>query len=77
MLGKRKYLSLRKANKQPAFGNSKLPNFVSYKVLSKKFEIIDIGKLNKINGQDKIGLFRPPPECKLHLALFYMKINVF
>ena len=36
VLRKRKYDNLRKANKQPAFGNSKLPNFVSYKVLSKK-----------------------------------------
>ena len=35
VLGKRKYLSLRKANKQPAFGNSKLSNFVSYNVYSK------------------------------------------
>ena len=77
MLGKRKYLSLRKANKQPAFRNSKLPNFVSYKVLSKEIESIDIGKLNKINGQEKIGLFRPPAEYILHLASFYMKVNVF
>ena len=77
MLGKRKYLSLIKADKQPAFGNSKSPNFVSYKVLSKEIESIDIGKLNKINGQEKIGLFRPPAEYILHLASFYMKINVF
>ena len=77
VLGKRKYLSLRQANKQPAFGNSKLPNFVSYKVLSKEIESIDIGKLNKINGQEKIGLFRPPAEYILHLASFYMKVNVF
>ena len=49
VLGKRKYLSLRKANKQPAFGNSKLTNFVSYKILSKEIDRIDIGKLNKIN----------------------------
>ena len=77
VLGKRKYLSLRQANKQSAFGNSKLPNFVSYKVLSKEIESIDIGKLNKINGQEKIGLFRPPAEYILHLASFYMKVNVF
>ena len=48
MLGERKYRSLRKANKQPAFGNSKLPNFVSCKVLSKEIESIDVGKLSKI-----------------------------
>ena len=70
-------LILRKANKQPAFGNSKLPNFVSYKVLSKEIESIDIGKLNKINAQEKIGLFRPPTEYILHVPSFYVKVNVF
>ena len=50
-----KYLSLKKAKKQPAFRNSKLQKFVSYKILSKEIENIDIGKLKKINGQEKIG----------------------
>ena len=50
VVGKRKYLSLREANKQPTFGNAKLLNFVSYKVLRKEIESFDIGKLNKING---------------------------
>ena len=50
-----KYLSLRKAKKQPAFRNSKLQKFVTYKILSKETENIDIGKLKKINGQEKIG----------------------
>ena len=45
--------------------------------MSKEIESIDIGKLNKINGQEKIGLFRPPAEYILHLASFYMKVNVF
>ena len=75
MLGKRKYLSLRKANKQSVFRNLKLPNFVSDKVLSKEIESIGIGKLNKINEQEKIGSFRPPAEYILHLASFYMKVN--
>ena len=43
----------------------------------KKNGIIDIGKLNKINGQEKIGLLRPPAEYILHLASFYMTVNVF
>ena len=63
-----KWLSLRKANKQPAFENSKLPNFVWYKVSSKEIANIDIGYLNKINGQEKIGLFSTPTEYILHLA---------
>ena len=45
--------------------------------MSKEIESIDICKLNKINGQEKIGLFRPPSEYILHLASFYLKVNVF
>ena len=45
--------------------------------MPKEIESIDIGKLNEINAQKKIGLFRSPAEYILHLALFYMKVNVF
>ena len=81
VLGKRKYLSLRKANKQGTLGNSKLPNFVSYNVLSKEIGSIDIGKLCEINEhlgikQEKVGLFRPPAEYILHLASFYLKVDL-
>ena len=44
--------------------------------MSKEIESIDIGKLNKINGLEKIGLFRPPAKYILHLASFYMEVNV-
>ena len=81
VLGKRKYLSLRKANKQAILGNSKFPNFFSYHVLSKEIGSIDIGELCKINEhvgikQEKVGLFRPPAEYILHLASFYLKVDL-
>ena len=81
VLGKRKYLSLRKANKQGTLENSKLPNFVSYNVLSKEIGSIDIGKLCEINEhlgikQEKVGLLRPPAEYILHLASFYLKVDL-
>ena len=60
MLGKRKYHSLGETIKQATLGNSKLPNFVSYNVLSKENESIDIAKICELNKhlgikQEKVG----------------------
>ena len=44
VMGKPKYISLRKANKSPNF-----PNYVPYEDLSKHTRSIDIGRLHKIN----------------------------
>ena len=41
---KRKYVSLRKANKSPNF-----PNYVPYEDLSKHIRSIDIDRVHKIN----------------------------
>lgn len=81
MLAKRSYLSLRKANKQETLGNSKLPNFVSYKVLSRYIGSIDIGKLCQINEhfgikQEKVGLLSSAAEYILHLASYYLKVDL-
>ena len=79
VMGKRKYLSLRKACKNP-----KIPNYVSYKVLSQKIRDIDIGTVSDINevlsyGLDENelgeGLFRNLAEYSLRLAKFYIKAN--
>ena len=50
VLGKRKYLSLCKANKQAKFDNTHITNFVSYKTLANRINNIDIGELNDISG---------------------------
>lgn len=62
MLAKRSYLSLRKANKQETLGNSKLPNFVSYKHFGIK--------------QEKVGLLSSAAEYILHLASYYLKVDL-
>ena len=80
VLGKRKYLSLRKANQQATFENLKITNFVSYKLLVKEIQNIDIGKLHDIselfhNMKSLNGMYRLPAEFILYLAKFYLKIN--
>ena len=81
VFGKRKYLSIRKANKQATLEIWKLPNFVSYNVFSKTIVSIDIGKLYKIIKplgikQEKVGLSGPLAEYILHLASFYLKVEL-
>lgn len=48
VLGKRKYLPLRKASTQATFENSKITDLVSHKLLAKEIENINIGKLHDI-----------------------------
>ena len=77
VLEKRNYLSL----KQATLGNSKLPNFVLYKMLFKEIGSIDIGKLCKINEhlgikQEKVGLGHQQNISFTHLASFYLIVNL-
>ena len=44
LLGKRKYLSLHKANRQSTFENMQVANFISYKKLSKQINNLDFGE---------------------------------
>ena len=78
-MGKRKYISLRKANKSPSF-----PNYVPYADLSKHIRSIDICKLHNINPSLSYnlpkteigeGMYRELPEFALRLARFYLIVN--
>ena len=50
VLGKRKYLSLCKANKQAKLDNTHITNFFSYKTLANRINNVDTGELNDIQG---------------------------
>ena len=66
VLGERKYLSLRKANRQSTFENMQIAKFISYKKLSKQInnvdtgELIDISTLSTNSRQQVCGNYRPP-----------------
>ena len=80
VLGKRKYFSLRKANKQAKFDNTHITNFVSYKTLANRINNVDIGELNYISGlstlQEKVcGKYRNPASYILDLAKFYLEVD--
>ena len=80
VLGKRKYLNLRKANKQAKFEGNDIPNFVSYSELAKQINSIDIGELSHLselceNYANAHGMYREPLPFILRLAKFYMFVN--
>ena len=81
VLGKRKYLSLRKANRQSTFENMQIVNFVSYKNFSKQINNVDIGELIDIstlstNSQQQVcGSCHPPSTFILRMAKFYLEVN--
>ena len=79
VMGKRKYISVRKSNRGPA-----VVNFVSYKKLSKFTQEIDIGVLHDINPiltegmpDEEIGpgFFRNTCSYVKRLAKFYLIVN--
>ena len=49
-MGKRKYISMRKANKVSLHKKAYIPNYVSFKDLSKQINNIGIGQVNDINS---------------------------
>ena len=78
-MGKRKYISIRKANKAPG-----VVNFVSYKTLSTYINKIGIGDERSISPiftnelqQDDVGdgMFRNLVSFAPRLASFYIKVN--
>ena len=80
VMGKRKYLNIRKSHKSPD-----IPNFVPYKQLSQRIRDIDIGQVNDINPvltldlpEDELGegMFRNLVQFSLRLAEFYIKVNM-
>lgn len=81
VLGKRKYLSIRRANKKAIFNKQSVPNYVPYTTLSKNINQVDIGQLHNIadlddtNGVSASGVYRNPAEYILRLAKFYLFVN--
>ena len=49
VLGKRKYLNLRKANKQAKFQGQSVPSSISYKELAQVINTIDIGTVKNLS----------------------------
>ena len=79
VMGKRKYVNVRKANRTPS-----IPNFVTYKLLSEHMRNIDIGTLRPISldltdslDPDEIGpgYYRDLVEYAPRLAKFYLAVD--
>ena len=75
MMGKRKYISIRRANK-----SSDGSNFIQYKDLAKHINQIDIGTLHDINeissfDSSVAGVYRNLAEYALRLAEFYLRVD--
>ena len=79
VMGKRKYINVRKANKAPG-----IPNFVSYKLLADKINQINIGTLKNIDPDltkdldgDEVGKgkFRDLVQYAPRIAQFYLTVN--
>ena len=81
-MGKRKYISLRKANSQAVFNRGRIPNVVPYSKLSNKINSIDVGELIPISpsltvGETQMvdGVYRNCCEFILRLAKFYFNVD--
>ena len=79
MMGKQKYLSVRKANK-----NKDIPNFIPYAKLADYINSIEIGKVNDViedfgtdlDESDKgPGKYRPFDVYALRMVDFYLKVD--
>ena len=73
VLGKRKYLNLRKANKQAKFQGHSVPNSISYKELAQVINTIDIGTVKNLSDlcsdyKNTPVVYTEPVEFILRLA---------
>ena len=80
VLGKRKYLSLRKINKQEKFQGYSVPNYVSYNELAQVINAIDIGTMENLSDlcrdyKNTHAVCREPVKFILRLAEFYVILN--
>ena len=78
VLGKRKYLAIRKANRKSIFRAERVPNYIPYSDLSTYINSIDIGPLQPLysGGQDKVkGMYRDLRLFVPRLASFYLRVN--
>ena len=80
VLGKLKYLNLRKANKQATFQRHSAPNSISYKELAQLINTIDIGTVKILcdlcsDYKNTPVVYREPVEFILRLEEFYLFVN--
>ena len=82
VMGKRKYMDVRKANKSAVYHSTNAPNVVPYSVLSNHINSTDIGTVLNISpefteGVDECGegMYRPLAEYALRLAKFYLHVD--
>ena len=80
VLGKRKYLNLRKANKQAKFQGHSVPNSISYKELAQVINTIDIGTVKNLSDlrsdyKNTPAVYRAPVKLIVRLAEFYLFVN--
>ena len=82
VMGKRKYINLRKANKASSSRKSRIPNYIPYNELSTLVNSIDIGTVKDVNdlspenSDSKFeGCYRDPVEYVLRLAKFYLAVD--
>ena len=79
-MGKRKYRSIGKANRNSCFQERKLPNFIPYPDLAKFISGLDIGEIKPVHILDGVniedsGSFREIREFIPRLAEFYIKVD--
>ena len=78
VLGKRKYLAMRKANRKSVFRAERIPNYVSYSTLANFISTIDIGPLQPLYSDDHTrikGMYRDLKTFVPRLASFYLHVN--
>ena len=80
VLGKQKYLNLRKANKQAKFQGHSGPSYISYKELAQVINTIDIRTVKNLSNfcsdyKNTPVVYRGPVEFILRLAEFYLFAN--
>ena len=74
VMGKEKYISLRKANRNSDYQQQQIANYIPYKELSVYIRSIDIGVVNPVSEVTP-GCCRQIGSFVLRLAEFYMSVN--
>ena len=82
VLGKRKYLNLRKANRQAKYENVQIANYIPYCELAAEIRNVPIGEYHDISDlikssteENVSGVYRKPADFILRLAKFYCHVN--
>ena len=80
VFGKRKYLNLRRANKQGKFQGHSVPNSISYKEFAQVINTIDIGTVKNLSDlcsdyKNTSAVCREPVKFIVMLAEFYLFVN--